>query len=213
MSDEKTKIKVRKRYDRLSRSYDTLDLGGKSEEKRYSADLLHAMEGDRIVDLGCGTGAIIPYFAKRVMPGGTVFAIDLSPEMIGVVKKRIAEYKLEDVIKTMAEDAEKLSLPDSFVDKILATYTFTSATDVNAVMKEAYRILKKRGIMVILDTGKPKRGTARIYYPILKPIMRLIGRTHIDRDVLGSAKKCGFFVVKTRYFSGGLVYCTLLEKR
>jgi ubiquinone/menaquinone biosynthesis C-methylase UbiE len=212
MADERTKKKVASRYDSLSGVYDMLDLGGTGAQKRAGVRMLAARDGDVVLDLGCGTGAIVPLLAKSVSPSGHVFAVDISKKSIARLKKRLRGTEGEKIITPMVEDAEKLSFPDRYFDRILATYTFTSATDLDGLMQEAVRVLKDDGMMVILDTGKPKKGAARLSYPILKTTMRLAGRTYIDRDVLGAAKRAGLETVRTTLFDGGLVYCILLER-
>ena len=81
--------RIKKRYDRWSRYYDTFDLGGVSGQKKTAVDLLKLEPNARVLDIGVGTGAIIPYLAQQLGEEGQVIGIDFSEKMVDVANQRI----------------------------------------------------------------------------------------------------------------------------
>ncbi|MDG6220986.1 MAG: class I SAM-dependent methyltransferase [Candidatus Thermoplasmatota archaeon] len=211
MDHEARKKKVAKKYDRWSRWYDAFDLGGQGKQKVFSVDALRLRKGDEVLDIGCGTGAILGLVAEAVGPTGKVVAVDLSPKMVEVVRKRYSD-KYGDVIKPEVGDVEDLPYVDHHFPRILATFAITSFPDPEKALAEAYRVMKPGGIFSMLDTGPPATMAMRIKYALLRPMMLLAGSTHIERDGIRLAKEAGFKPMKICRFPGSLVYCATFTK-
>lgn len=91
---------------------------------RIREELLGALdprEGETILDVACGTGAMLPALARAVGPRGRVIGIEQSPDMAAIARGRIAEAGLENVILVVApvEEAEI----GATADAILFCYT------------------------------------------------------------------------------------------
>ena len=209
MSSEKEK--VARRYDRWSRWYDIFDLGGQGKQKRYSVGALELKPGNRVLDVGCGTGAILGLAAEGVSPGGRIIAVDISQSMVDVVNRRYKD-KHGDVIWAEKGDVEALKYDSDSFDSILATFAITSFPDPGASLKEMMRVLKPGGRLVLLDTGRPVGGLKLLHYHMLKPVMRLAGHTRIERDGIMLARAAGLRLVGLKRFDYSLVYCAVFTK-
>lgn len=210
------KAKVERRYDRWSRYYDTVDTfpGIGRLEKRWRLEAIESLElkpDDMVLDVGTGTGLILPWIAERLTTG-KVMGIDLSENMLEKARERAGKCGVEDRVELRKMDIEKMGFEDGSFDKVIATYTLTTVPDHAATIAEMHRVVKKGGLVVILDTGKPK-GLAKIpYYPMLAAA-KLFGRTHFDKDVIGELRKQkGWKITKERRHYGGMVYCIITEK-
>ena len=102
-------------------------------------------EEQTILDVGSGTGILIPYILKKAGRNSTIYALDYAEEMIKEIKgKRFPK----NVIPVM-EDIQKTSFPENFFDRIIVNACFPHFENKKAVFKEINRILKPEGILVI----------------------------------------------------------------
>ncbi|WP_214370720.1 class I SAM-dependent methyltransferase [Pseudonocardia sp. H11422] len=90
-------------YDVRTRAFETY--------RRHLVDLLPIEPGDVVLDVGCGTGLCFALLQERVGRGGTVVGVDLSPDMLDVAAKRVAEQGWDNVVLIEAA-VEDVDLPD-----------------------------------------------------------------------------------------------------
>lgn len=204
--------KIKKRYDRWSRYYDAFDLGGVNDQKIMAVDLLKLEKNSRVMDMGTGTGAIIPYLAKQISKEGQIVGIDFSEKMVKIANERIIKQKIASKAKAMVADGTKLPFPDNHFDAIIATFAFTSFPEPEKAMKECARVLRPGGRFSILDTGKPAGRKHQLRYRYLKFLMWKAGYTDIGLDIPGLVKKAGLKINKIQRFSGSFAYITVALK-
>jgi ubiquinone/menaquinone biosynthesis C-methylase UbiE len=99
------------------------------------------------LDIACGTGWAVRYAAARAA-GGKFYGIDLSPKMIEVAKENSAGFKN---VQFMQAGVEKLPFEADFFDVIICTNAFHHFPDPAAALHEAYRVLKPKGRLYIVD--------------------------------------------------------------
>lgn len=105
--------------------------------------------GQRVVDLGCGTGQISLPLAEQ---GGHVLAVDVSPAMVERLRKEAIARDLGD-LEGMAEPIESLSLPPQSVDLIVTSYALHHLRDQDksALVNNALQWLRPGGRLLIAD--------------------------------------------------------------
>ena len=204
--------KTKKRYDRWSRYYDLFDLGGVNVQKMLAVDLLKLEKNAIVMDMGTGTGAIIPYLAEKLSDQGQIIGIDFSEKMIKTANDRIEKEKITSKAKAMVADGTNLPFPDGHFDGIIATFAFTSFPEPEKAIMECARVLRPGGILSILDTGKPAGKKHQLRYRYLKFVMWRAGYTDISLDIPGLIKKAGLKVNKIERFSGSFAYITVALK-
>jgi demethylmenaquinone methyltransferase/2-methoxy-6-polyprenyl-1,4-benzoquinol methylase len=139
------------RYDRGMR---LLTLGRLSQVHRDIAARVEA--GDRVLDLGCGTGALAVLLARL---GAKVTAVDISPPMLSQAARRVREEGLEDRVALRELGAVDLdtAFPDASFDVVTSTLVFSelSADEVAYTLAECRRILRPGGQLLIADEVLP----------------------------------------------------------
>jgi ubiquinone/menaquinone biosynthesis C-methylase UbiE len=116
-------------------------------ENRYALSQLGNLKGKRILDLGCGMGDASLYFASQ---GAKVYSIDISPEMIKLVKKVTAKKGFSKRIIPKVMLAEKLNFPKYYFDFVYGNGVLHHV-EIDTALKEVFRVLKKGGVATFIE--------------------------------------------------------------
>lgn len=161
---------VRKMFARIAGKYDLMNrlmTGGQDVRWRKMVVALAALQpGDRLLDLGAGTGDIAAE-ALRVTPSIVPLGGDFTLEMMRVGKADPSRR----AIRFAGSDALNLPFPDSTFDAVTSGYLMRNVIDVNRAWAEQYRVLKPGGRIVCLDTTPPPRN---ILYPFINFHLRVV---------------------------------------
>lgn len=106
--------------------------------------------GERVLDLGCGAGTDTLVAAQMVGPGGSVVAVDMTPEMLERARRAADELGAANVRLVEAE-AERLPLPDESVDVAISNGVIDLVPDKDAVFAELFRVLVPGGRVQLAD--------------------------------------------------------------
>jgi demethylmenaquinone methyltransferase/2-methoxy-6-polyprenyl-1,4-benzoquinol methylase len=178
--------------------------------RQRAVDLLALAKGDRVVELGCGTGRNFPLLERAVGPGGAIIAVDLSEVMLDRARKRVARHGWSNV-ELVRGDAATYEFAMA-VDGVLSTYTLVILPDYDLVLERACRALKEGKRCVVLDQKLPS-GQASRWVPLLDRLSRPVdySRAAGERRPWESLQKhAGNVRVEELYF--GFVYLAVSEK-
>jgi ubiquinone/menaquinone biosynthesis C-methylase UbiE len=106
-------------------------------------------EGFRVLDYGCGSGSYTVAVAELVGKSGKVYALDVQPLAIEMVKKIAVKEQLTNV-ETILSGCET-GLPDGSVDRVLLYDVFHDLTEPDSVLTELHRVLKSDGLLSFSD--------------------------------------------------------------
>ena len=124
-----------------------------------------ALEGMRILDLGCGSGRDCYVLAQLVGESGFVVGVDMTDEQLFVADRHLEwhqeqfGYKHTNVefIKGYIEKLDELDLQDESFDIIVSNCVINLSPDKEAVLKQAYRLLKPGGELYFSDVYSDRR--------------------------------------------------------
>jgi len=109
------------------------------------------LKGNEIAaDFGCGSGGWVIPLAK-ILKKGRVFAIDILEEPLSALSSKLRTEKIYNVELRKADVEKKVPLLSESVDLVLMTNLLFECEDKEEVLKEAKRILKKGGKILIVD--------------------------------------------------------------
>ena len=106
--------------------------------------------GDTVLDLGCGAGLDIYFYAKAVGPQGRVYGLDISEDMVNKVARNMQLVGIKNV-EIKCGYSDNLPFQDNFFDVVASNGIYNLSPDKEAVMKEVFRVLKPGGRTVFCE--------------------------------------------------------------
>lgn len=141
-------MQLQEYFDRLALTWDE---GVTQEGVALLGEIVRGLEiraGSRVLDIGSGTGVLLPFLAEAVGTEGRIIALDFSRKMLLQAK---AKESSSGAAYTQA-DVMAIPLQGNCVDLVLCNSTFPHFSDKVGAMKEMIRVLRNDGRLVICHT-------------------------------------------------------------
>lgn len=109
--------------------------------------------GMKVLEIGCGSGAYTPFFARAVGPEGEVTALDIQPAMLRQLEAKLAQPAYQDIRNITLHEASAYDLPfdDGTLDLAYMITVFQEIPDRDRTLAEVIRVLKPGGLLAITE--------------------------------------------------------------
>ena len=163
-----------------------LERPNREQEERTDL-LIKSMQikpADWIADIGAGSG----YFSFRMsdlVPDGKVFAVDISPQMLGIIRARIKEKKVANVVPVQSTITRTMLEPSS-IDKALIVDAYHEFSHPREMANSIFKALKKDGLLILIEYRKEDKKVP------IKPLHKMT-----EKQAIKEIEVVGFKWVKT----------------
>ena len=154
-------------------------------------EVVHALgikPGEVIADIGAGSGYFTFHLARHVGDQGKVYAVDVSPDMILHLNRRIREQKANNVVTLLADPDDPL-LPDQSVNRFFICDVWHHIDNQTKYLSLMKKMLKPGGEVVMIDFHKKE-------LPVGPPMNMKIAR----EDLIKQMESSGFRLAKEHNF-------------
>jgi len=174
---------IQKMFDDIAKNYDKLNnlmtFGTHLDIKKRAIDNVPLKSDFKILDICTGTGDIAIYIAKNKVKEGHVTGVDFSENMLEIAKNKA---KNTENIDFVIADALNLPFKDEEFDVCFISFGLRNLPDLKQGLLEMKRVTKKGGIIVNIDTGKPKGILKFFHWLYFFNIVPIIGRLYNGDD-------------------------------
>jgi len=123
------------------------------EEPDIALDAIKLVKGSTVADVGAGSGYMTVKMASRVGPTGKVYANDIQPEMLALLRQRLAKEKITNV-ETVLGSEDDPTLPMGALDLILMVDVYHEFSEPQKMLRRMHAELKPGGRLVLLEYRK-----------------------------------------------------------
>ncbi len=176
-------------YDSIARFYDGLTSVIEWFISKQRKEILRHSNGV-VLEVGAGTGNSF----RNYPPANKVIAVDVSEGMLQLAKKKLETCHCK--IELLLADAQKLPFRDETFDTIFVSLVFCSVAKPIKGLKELRRVLKKGGLLLMIEHVK---STNRVLGYLMEKLNPSIARfDNINRETVKHVKEAGFAVRRER---------------
>lgn len=174
------KEQVEKMFDAISENYDGLNrvisFGTDIKWRKKVLAIIIDHQPESILDIATGTGDLAIKFAEKTS-ATKIIGLDLSEGMLSIARKKVADTELKNTIEFIKGDSEALPFKDNMFDAITVSFGIRNFENLEKGLSEILRIIKPKGLLVILETSVPTKFPFKQGYQFhSKTVLPLIGK-------------------------------------
>ena len=167
---------VYKKYDLMN---DIMSLGVHRVWKEKFIDWMNPQPNTKLIDVASGTGDIANLFFTRSDGTGEVICVEPNKEMLSRGKIKLKKYKS---VKWINSSAESIPVEGNTFDYYSISYGIRNVSDINKVLKEAFRVLKPGGRFMCLEFSKIDNEILNFLYKQYSKTIPYIGKFIVGSD-------------------------------
>ena len=160
----RSRSEARALYNRMSTWYDVF---ARSERKfaLRGLELLRLSSGEKVLEVGFGTGEMLQHIARAVGEEGEVFGIDISEGMCSRTRNKLLQHGFDTSVELHCGDAAELPYSEEKFDALFASFTLElfDTPELPEVLREWQRVLRPGGRMAAVSLLREDRPAVRLY--------------------------------------------------
>ena len=151
-----TRNETKAYYNKIARFYDLLADHSEAPIRYQAIKELGPKVGDRILEIGFGTGHGLVNLSNSVGDKGKVYGIDLSEEMVKIARKRLEKNDLIQRTTLLCGEAEDLPFDEGIMDAVFMSFTLElfDTPKIPVVLSECWRVLRPGGRIAVAGLSK-----------------------------------------------------------
>ncbi|NMB56369.1 class I SAM-dependent methyltransferase [Candidatus Beckwithbacteria bacterium] len=145
--DKNLQIRLKNTFNQLAQIYTNKFTSDKTEQEKLLSLIKEwqLQKGDRVLEVGGGTGDLTPFLLQKIGAEGSLVFLDIAPKMFAVAKNKLKSF---DNISFILQDIHFYS-DDELFDKIIIFNTFPHFIDKRMALKNCFKLLKPKGKLII----------------------------------------------------------------
>lgn len=162
--------------------------------RRAVVEALATHSGDKVLDVGCGTGSFLAMLAE-IEPDLRLVGVDPSQEMLEIARKKISLRSLE----LLEMKASQLHFPDMTFDRVVSSLVFHHLDEEEKALAlcEIHRVLRPGGELVLADFAAPANLAMRVLFNLIRIVDGFPNtRAHLEGRLPTLISGAGFTMVR-----------------
>ncbi len=194
--------KMNREYNWMARGYDVF-MFGFPVWKKWIKKVIPHIRGKKILEVSFGSGYLMTQYANKDLD---IYGVDYNEKMLEITSKKILEKNIDANLSTA--NVEELPFEDNFFDTVINTMAFTGYLDGDKAMSELKRVLKKDGVLLLVDFDYPKN--RNLFGYLIVRLWEKLG--DIIKDIDSLLTKHGFNHSETPIGAFGSVHLFIAKK-
>ena len=204
------KQQVTRMFNQIADRYDVLNrlvsAGSDIQWRKKVVKIVQKHQPKTILDVATGTGDLALELTKT--NAHQIIGLDVAENMLEIARGKIMKQAIGDTLKMVHGDAEAIPYDEHFFDAVTVSFGVRNFEDLGKGLSEIHRVLKKNGLLVILETSVPQQFIYRKGYQFYTKYVMPTITSLFSKD----QKAYRYLSKSANHFPSGKVFCNILEK-
>ena len=158
--------------------------------------ILEKIIEEEVLEIGFGTGINLKFYPQNVK---RIIGVDANNGMLMQSQKKISNGRFQ--IELINQSSELLPFADNSINAVLSTYTLCSIKEINAALKEIYRVLKPGAKYYFLEHGLADNPITQKWQHRLNPVQNIwADGCNLNRDMKSLIANAGFNIIEMKNY-------------
>jgi ubiquinone/menaquinone biosynthesis C-methylase UbiE len=199
---------TRRRYERLSPFYDSMEGMSESRYLPWRTRLWSLVQGHNVLEVGIGTGRNMQFYPAGI----SITGIDITPGMLQRAQKLTGELRLSSRVELQLGDVQQLDFPDNNFESAVATFVFCSVPDPVLGLRELKRVVKPGGCVFLLEHMRSPNPFLGVVMDILNPLIVLLMGANINRRTLENIRNAGLEIMQVEDLTASGIFKLIVAR-
>lgn len=167
----------------------------------WRASLLANISG-KILEVGIGTGANLPFYPNQIL---SLTGVDFSKGMLKHAREKVSKGDFPFPIELIEADIQALPFLDNTFDSVVSTCVFCSVPDPLVGLQELRRVCKPNGRILMLEHMRSDNKLVGIVMDMLNPLTVRLWGANINRETINTIERSGLIIESDSCLMGSII--------